>query len=88
MFPCKLSNLMIAALCFCVVLTSFPVAAYSQKKTAPVETTPPPVNEDFKFGDVDLEILEQSDLVDKQFERNGLVLSDVAGNAFLNRIGH
>jgi len=87
MFLCKLSNLMIAALCFCLVFTTLPVAAYSQKKTAPVETTPPPVNEEFKFGDVDLEILEQSDLVDKQFERNGLVLSDAAGNAFLNRIG-
>jgi predicted Zn-dependent protease len=87
MFPCKLTNLMIAALCFCVVFTTLPHVAFAQKKTAPAETTPPPVNEEFKFGNVDLEMLEQSDLLDLQLERNGLVLSDAAANAFLSRIG-
>jgi predicted Zn-dependent protease len=83
----KLTNLMIAALCFCVVFTTLPHVAFAQKKTAPVETTPPPVNEEFKFGKVDLEMLEQSDLLDQRFERDGLVLSDAAANAFLSRIG-
>src|SRR6185436_967515 len=87
MFRCKLTNLMIAALCFCVVFATLPHAALAQKKTAPVEATPPPVNEEFKFGKVDLEMLEQSDLLDHQLERNGLVLSDAAANAFLDRIG-
>jgi predicted Zn-dependent protease len=83
----KLTNLMIAALCFCVVFTTLPHVAFAQKKTAPVETTPPPVNEEFKFGKVDLEMLEQSDLLDQRFERDGLVLSDADANAFLSRIG-
>jgi beta-barrel assembly-enhancing protease len=87
MSRCKLTSLMIPALCFCVVFTTLPHVAYAQKKTAPVEATPPPVNEDFKFGKVDLEILEQSDLLDQKFERDGLVLSDAAANAFINRIG-
>src|SRR5262247_2818875 len=87
MLPCRLTILMISALCFCVVFTTVPHVAFAQKKTAPVETTPPPVNEQFKFGEVDLEMLEQSDLLDHRFERDGLVLSDAAANVFLTRIG-
>jgi predicted Zn-dependent protease len=87
MFPRQRTNLIVAALCICVVFTTLPPVAIAQKKTAPVETTPPPVNEEFKFGQVDLEMLEQSDLLDLRFERDGLVLSDAAANAFLNRIG-
>ncbi len=85
--PFKLTNLLIATLCFCVVFTTLPQVTFAQKKTAPVETTPPPVNEEFKFGQVDLEMLAQSDLLDQRFERDGLVLSDAAANAFLGRVG-
>ena len=59
----------------------------AQKKTAPVEATPPPIREEFKFGDVDLEILEQSDLLDAKLDRDGLVLQDEAANAYVRRIG-
>jgi predicted Zn-dependent protease len=59
----------------------------AQKKTAPVEATPPPIREAFKFGEVDLEVLEQSDLLDTKFERDGLVLHDEAANAYVRRIG-
>jgi tetratricopeptide (TPR) repeat protein len=87
MFPRKLTQLIVATLCLsCVVTTLHPVAI-AQKKTAPVEATPPPVNEDFKFGEVDLDILEQSDLLDHRFERDGLVLADEGVNAFLVHIG-
>jgi predicted Zn-dependent protease len=59
----------------------------AQKKTAPVESTPPPVREEFKFGKVDVEVLEQSDLLDTKFERDGLVLHDERANAYVRRIG-
>ena len=87
MFPRKLTKLIVAALCFCIAVSSFVPVALAQKKTAPVEATPPPLNADFKFGDVDLEVLEQSDLLDIRFERDGLVLADEATNAYLRRIG-
>ena len=88
MFPRKLTNLILAALCFCIVFTSLgPIAVAQKKKTAPVEATPPPLNEEFKFGEVDLEALEQADLLDLRLERDGLVLADESANAYLRRIG-
>jgi len=87
MLPRKPTNWIVIALCFCVVFTSLGPVALAQKKTAPVEATPPPVNAEFKFGEVDLEILEQADLLDARFERDGLVLLDEATNAYLRRIG-
>jgi predicted Zn-dependent protease len=87
MFPRKLTNLIVALLCFCIVFTSVDAVALAQKKTAPVEATPPPLREEFKFGEVDLEVLEQSDLLDIRLERDGLVLADESANAYLRRIG-
>jgi predicted Zn-dependent protease len=87
MFPHKPTNFIVLALCFCIVFTSpFPVT-HAQKKTAPVEATPPPLREEFKFGDVDLEVLKEADLLDVRLERDGLVLSDEPANAYLRRIG-
>src|SRR5205807_8134737 len=80
-------HLLAGALCFCIAFTSLAPVAFSQKKKAPVEATPPPVNEEFKFGKVDLDLLEQVDLLDRRFERDGLVLEDEATNAYLDRIG-
>src|ERR1041385_747895 len=87
MFPRKPTNLIVAALCVCIVFTSVSPVALAQKKTAPGEATPPPVREEFKFGDVDLEVLEQADLLDVRLERDGLVLADEPANAYLRRIG-
>jgi len=87
MFPRKPTNLIVAALYFCIVFTSLGPAALAQKKTAPVEATPPPLNEEFKFGKVDLEALEQADLLDFRLERDGLVLADESANAYLRRVG-
>ena len=87
MFPRKPINLIVAALYVCIVVTSVTPVALAQKKTAPVEATPPPLAEDFKFGEVDLEVLEQSDLLDARFERDGLVLADDAATAYLRRVG-
>ena len=87
MFPHKLTALIVAALCVCVTFTSLSPVTLAQKKTAPVEATPPPVREEFKFGEVDLEVLEQADLLDRRLERDGLVLADEAANAYLRRVG-
>jgi hypothetical protein len=87
MFPRKPTNLIVAALYFCIVFTSLSPVALAQKKTAPVEATPPPVREEFKFGDVDMEVLEQADLLDLRFERDGLILADESANAYLRRVG-
>ena len=87
MFPHKPKNPIVAALCFCIVFTALGPIAPAQKKTAPVEATPPPVNEQFKFGEVDLEMLEQADLLDVRLQRDGLVLADEATNAYLRRVG-
>src|SRR5215510_3810297 len=87
MFPHKLTKSIVAALCFCMALTSLAPLTLAQKKTAPVEATPPPVNEQFKFSEVDLEVLEQADLLDTRLERDGLVLADEAANAYLRRVG-
>jgi predicted Zn-dependent protease len=87
MFPRKLTTLIVAALCVCVTFTSLSPVTLAQKKTAPVEATPPPVREEFKFGEVDLEVLEQADLLDRRFERDGLVLADEAANAYVRRVG-
>jgi len=80
-------NLIVAALCFCVAFTSIAPLGVAQKKQAPVEATAPPVREGFKFGNVDLEVLEQVNLLDRRFEKDGLVLEDEAANAYLFRIG-
>lgn len=87
MFPRKLRHLIVAALSVCIVFTSIGSVTLAQKKTAPVEATPPPVREEFKFGKVDLEVLEQADLLDVRLERDGLVLADESANAYLRRVG-
>jgi predicted Zn-dependent protease len=87
MFLPKSTRLIVAALCFCLVFTAPCPRALAQKKKAPVEATPPPVREEFKFGKTDLEVFEQSELLDSKFDRDGLVLQDEAVNAYVRRIG-
>lgn len=47
----------------------------------------PQANLEFKFGKDDLDLLEQSDLIDKRFDRDGLVYLDEATNAYVQRVG-
>ena len=88
MFTTKFRNLIVAAVLQSVLFTTLLPVANAQKRTAPVEATPPPVNEEFKFGEVDLEVLEQSELLDLRLERDGLILADEAASVYLSRIGH
>ena len=58
------------------------------QKPSPTQTSSPSAaSENFKFGKVDLELLEQVNLLDKRLEREGLVLEEDAANAYLKRIG-
>ena len=67
--------------------------ARARAKTRPQQpsqtqtSSPSAASENFKFGKVDLELLEQVNLLDKRFEREGLVLEADAANAYLKRIG-
>jgi len=44
--------------------------------------------EPFRFGNVDLELLDQVKQIDKNFEDRGLVYRDAEMNAYLNRLGN
>ena len=80
-------DLITVALGFCVTFSALAVPAQAQKKTAPIEATPPPVNENFKFEKADLDLLEQVNLLDVKLVRDGLVLQNEAASAYLDRIG-
>src|SRR5438093_8698357 len=94
----KTSNarlVIVAVLVFCLTapICGVPVVAVRQEPAVP--QGPPqnpsgpqsPANDEFKFGKTDLELLDQVNLLDQRFEREGLVLEDDATNAYLKRIG-
>jgi len=88
MFTTKFRNLVVAVVFQSVLFTTLLPVANAQKPKAPVEATPPPVNEEFKFGEVDLEVLEQSELLDQKLERDGLILANEPASVYLSQIGH
>lgn len=94
----KTSNarlVIVALLVFCLTAPIGGVPVVAEKRGPAVPQSPPqnpsgsqsPANEEFKFGKVDLELLDQVNLLDQRFEREGLVLEDTATNAYLKRIG-
>src|SRR5437870_4399667 len=80
-------------LCFCLATAAFSVPANAgnarlrQRDKVLAAQSQSPANNNFKFGKVDLELLEQVDLLDKRLEREGLVLEDDATTVYLNRVG-
>jgi len=81
-------QIIVATLCFCLAVPFvMPVSAARLPQQSPSATPPTDPKEEFKFTKVDLDLLEQVNLLDKRFERDGLVLEDDATNAYLNRIG-
>jgi beta-barrel assembly-enhancing protease len=91
--PLNSRALVSVLLCFCLAVAAFGVPSHAkagslpQQDKAPAAPSQSPANDDFKFGKVDLELLEQVDLLDKRLEREGLVLEDEATSAYLNRVG-
>ena len=69
----RASLLVIAALLLCVVLTGLATAQTKQ--------------ESFRFGEVDLEFLDQIKQLDKRFEEQGLVYREPQLNAYVDRLG-
>ncbi len=72
--------IIVATLCFCLAQP-----ASGARFTLQTPASPP--KEEFKFGKADLDLLEQVNLLDKRFEREGLVFLDEATNAYLQRVG-
>lgn len=89
-------QIIVATLCFCLttpIWAALPPAAAPQPASVAQGASQlpgasqPAANQEFKFGKVDLELLEQVNLLDRRFERDGLVLEDEATNAYLKRVG-
>jgi beta-barrel assembly-enhancing protease len=89
----KVRLLLIALLCFCWTAPpgycQTPAADPQEQVTRPdpQRTAVEALVKDFKFGKVDLELLEQVELLDRRFEKEGVVFEDEATNAQLMRIG-
>src|SRR5712691_2995497 len=58
-----------------------------KQQEAPQTPQAPQPIEEFKFTKVDLDLLDQVNLLDRRFDREGLVLEDEATNAYLKRVG-
>jgi predicted Zn-dependent protease len=71
-------QVIVATLCFCLAVPASAARLMAQS---------PAPKEEFKFGKADLDLLEQVNLLDKRFEREGLVYADDATNAYLQRVG-
>jgi predicted Zn-dependent protease len=84
-------RLLTALLCFCLTSTAWgaPKITLVRQQDQSQATTQPqsPAKDDFKFEKVDLQLLEQVNLLDARFTREGLVLEDEATNAYLNHVG-
>src|SRR5712692_9511141 len=89
-------QIIVAALCLCLSLTTsiFGVPGHGASPPLRTAATQTPDNsqdsaskDNFKFEKADLDLLEQVNLLDRRFERDGLILSDEATNALLRHIG-
>ena len=85
-------QIIVATLCLSVLIslsrpTAMAAATHRLKQQAPQTSQAPQQKEEFKFTKVDLDLLDQVNLLDRRFEREGLVLEDEATNAYLKRVG-
>jgi tetratricopeptide (TPR) repeat protein len=74
----------------CVICTAWdaPRITLARRQDQTQATKPQsPAKDDFKFEKVDLQLLEQVNLLDARFAREGLVLEDEATNGYLNHVG-
>ena len=81
-------QIIVATLCFCLAVpVAMPASAARLPQQSPPAIPPAVPKEEFKFTRVDLDLLEQVNLVDRRFEREGLIYDDEATNAYLQRVG-
>src|SRR6478672_6825361 len=90
----RFRRFVVELICICFVmqlLVAGPVRARAKSRPQQLPQTqassPSAATENFKFEKADLELLEQVNLLDKRFEREGLVFEDDTANALLKRIG-
>src|ERR1700738_3608769 len=76
-------QILVTILCFYLAALAMPVSG----TRLPVQPPTSPPKEEFKFTKVDLDLLDQVNLLDKRFERDGLVYADEPTNAYLQRVG-
>lgn len=81
-------------LTFSILLSSLPVHGSTPRlripSHAPTQTSTPAAaqaDETFKFGKTDLDLLEQVNLLDQRFDKEGLVYHDAALDEYLGRVG-
>lgn len=72
---------------FIVAILTFCLALPVSGARVTTQSPPPAPKEEFKFGKADLDLLDQTNLLDKRFEREGLVFLDETTNAYLQRVG-
>src|SRR2546428_13010808 len=74
-------QIIVAKICLSLALTQISaLATQDPPQSQPAKT-------DFKFEKADLDLLEQVNLLDKRFERAGLVYADEPTNVYLQRVG-
>src|SRR5437899_1886824 len=74
-------QIIVATICLSLALTQISALATQDPPQSP------PAKIDFKFEKVDLDLLEQVNLLDRRFERDGLVYADGPTNSYLQRVG-
>src|SRR5260370_42004296 len=77
-------RLQVVSIVLGVSLVLAPMANVQPQEQRHQAPAPP---EDFKFTKVDLDLLDQVNLLDKRFEREGLLYEDEATTAYVQRIG-
>ncbi|MCM3905843.1 MAG: M48 family metallopeptidase [Pyrinomonadaceae bacterium] len=77
----------VCLLALSILLASLPVSAITAPPIPVSTPTQIQTNEPFRFGKVDLEVLDQITLLDQRFEKDGLVYHEAALDAYLERVG-
>ena len=70
-----------------ILLTSLPVSSFTSRSVSAPAQASTQTNETFKFGKVDLDLLEQVNLLDKRFEKDGLIYHEPILESYLDRVG-
>jgi beta-barrel assembly-enhancing protease len=77
----------ISLLVLSLLVSSLPVTGFARRPVALPAPAPAKTNDTFKFGKVDLDLLEQVNLLDQRFDKEGLVYHNGELEAYLDRVG-
>jgi predicted Zn-dependent protease len=77
----------VSLLALSILLSSLPVVGYTPRPIARPAQAGAKATETFKFGKTDLDLLEQVNLLDERFDKEGLVYHNGELEAYLERVG-